>query len=94
MKILRLALKNFSHIYSGLGKYSIDLDFSKTHKTMNVIIGKMGSCKTVILGHLQPFATFGTLDVRNQDEIIIPGKNGQKILIVQDGENIYWIQHD
>lgn len=94
MKILRLALKNFSHIYSGLGKYSIDLDFSKTHKTINVIIGKMGSCKTVILGHLQPFATFGTLDVRNQDEIIIPGKNGQKILIVQDGENIYWIQHE
>ena len=67
MKILRLNLKNFAHIFSGLGKYEIDLDFRSTHKTINVIIGKMGSCKTVILGHMQPFSSFGSLDVRNQD---------------------------
>lgn len=93
MKILRLNLKNFAHIFSGLGKYEIDLDFRSTHKTINVIIGKMGSCKTVILGHMQPFSSFGSLDVRNQDEIILPEKDGRKILEVQDGENYYTIKH-
>ena len=93
MKILRLNLKNFAHIFSGLGKYEIDLDFRSTHKTINVIIGKMGSCKTVILGHLQPFSSFGSLDVRNQDEIILPEKDGRKILEVQDGDNYYTIKH-
>ena len=93
MKILRLNLKNFSHIFSGLSKYEIDLDFRSTHKTINVIIGKMGSCKTVILGHLQPFSSFGSLDVRNQDEIILPEKDGRKILEVQDGDNYYTIKH-
>lgn len=93
MKILRLNLKNFAHIFSGLGKYEIDLDFRSTHKTINVIIGKMGSCKTVILGHMQPFSSFGSLDVRNQDEIILPGKDGRKILEVQDGDNYYTIKH-
>lgn len=93
MKILRLNLKNFAHIFSGLSKYEIDLDFRSTHKTINVIIGKMGSCKTVILGHLQPFSSFGSLDVRNQDEIILPEKDGRKILEVQDGDNYYTIKH-
>lgn len=53
----------------------------------------MGSCKTVILGHLQPFSSFGSLDVRNQDEIILPEKDGRKILEVQDGDNYYTIKH-
>ncbi len=94
MKILRLRLKNFAHIYSGLSKDEIVLDFSKSHKVINIIIGKMGSCKTVILGHLQPFASLGTLDSRNQDEIVMEGKDGIKEIDIQDGENIYAIRHE
>ena len=48
MKILRLYLKNFAHILSGVGKYEIDLDFRDTHKTINVLVGKMGSGKDLV----------------------------------------------
>ena len=93
LKILRLYLKNFAHILSGVGKYEIDLDFRDTHKTINVLVGKMGSGKTAILGHLQPLAAFGSLDVRNEDEFIIPGKDGLKILELQAGSDYYEIRH-
>ena len=93
MKILRLYLKNFAHILSGVGKYEIDLDFRDTHKTINVLVGKMGSGKTAILGHLQPLSAFGSLDVRNEDEFIIPGRDGLKILELQAGSDFYTIKH-
>lgn len=93
MKILHLYLKNFAHIFSGLGKYEIDLDFTKSNKVINVIIGKMGTCKTVILGSLQPFASFGTLDVRNQDDLILSEVDGLKIIEYSDGSDIYKITH-
>lgn len=93
MKVLKLRLKNFTHIYSGLSKREVLLDFTENDKLINIIIGKMGSCKTVILGHLQPFASFGTLDIRNQDDIIIPGEDGLKnIVYINDGV-IYDIVH-
>lgn len=94
MKITRLYLKNFAHIYSGLGKYEIELDLSNSDKIINVIIGKMGSCKTVILGHLQPFHSFGTLDVRNQDNIILEGEDGIKIIEYKDRNDYYTITHN
>lgn len=93
MKILYLHLKNFSHIYSGLGVRDIYLNFRDNTKVINVIIGKMGSCKTVILGHLQPFATFGTVDARNQDGVIIPGENGVKEITIRADEHEYQIVH-
>lgn len=93
MKILYLKLKNFLHIYSGLNKTEIELDFSKNNKVINVIIGKMGSCKSVILGHLQPFYGFGTLDTRNQDNIILDNEDGEKIIIYENHNNIYQINH-
>ena len=94
MRIERLYLKNFAHILSGLGKYEIDLNLRGNHKLINLIIGKMGSCKTVILGHLQPFSNFGTLDSRNQDDIVIKEKNGLKILEITDGDDSYVVKHD
>lgn len=93
MKILYLQLHNFTHIYSGLGIRDITLDFRENAKVINVIIGKMGSCKTVILGHLQPFATFGTIDSRNQDGVVIPEENGFKEMLIRDIEHEYHIFH-
>ena len=94
MKITRLYLKNFAHIFSGLEKYEVELDFTKTDKKINIIIGKMGSCKTVILGHLQPFHSFGTLDVRNQDTAIIEGMDGLKVIEYVNGSDYYVITHN
>lgn len=93
MRITRLYLKNFAHIYSGLNKYEIDLDLSINDKLLNLIIGQMGTCKSVILGHLQPFHSFGTLDIRNQDSIILDGMDGLKIIEYVDGLNEYKITH-
>ncbi len=93
MRIRYLKLVNFLHIYSGLNKTEIELDFRKSAKTINIIIGKMGSGKSVILGHLQPFASFGTLDARNQDGIIIEGEDGKKIIEYQVENTVYHIEH-
>ena len=94
MKIMKLYLKNFKHIDSGLGKREVLLDFSSSNKIINIFIGKMGSCKTVILGHLQPFHSFGTLDVRNQDGSIIEGEDGVKIIEYQSGVDYFIITHN
>jgi DNA repair exonuclease SbcCD ATPase subunit len=93
MKILSLYLKNFAHIYTGLGKNEIDLDLSQSNKIVNIIIGKMGTCKSVILGHLQPYPTFGTLDSRNQDSVIMDNIDGEKKIVYKKGIDIYDITH-
>lgn len=93
MRINRLYLKNFKHILSGLNKTELELDLSASTKKINIFIGRMGSCKTVILGHLQPFHSFGTLDIRNQDGIIIDGEDGEKIIEYSKGDDNYYIQH-
>ena len=93
MKILLAEFTNFKHLYSGLGKYKVKLDFTKVPNKINVIVGKMGSGKTTILGHLQPWASFGTLDERNSDGIVIDGKDGSKKLVFQNGATTYIILH-
>lgn len=93
MKIVYAKFSNFKHLYSALGKYVVELDFKDMTNIINVIIGKMGSGKTTILSHLQPWASFGTLDERNSDGIIIDGKDGSKIIEITDGVDSYMIKH-
>jgi len=93
MKILRLYLKNSKHLLSAIEKTEIDIDLSTSNKIINVFIGKIGSGKTAILGHMQPFASFGTLDIRNQDGIIIDGEDGLKIIEYKKGNDYYTITH-
>ena len=91
-KIHRLYLKNFAHIYSGMNKNEIEIIFDNDNP-INIFIGKMGSGKTAILGHLQPFSTYGSLDSRNQDKQILPEKDGLKEIDIIRGEDVYSIQH-
>lgn len=94
MRIQSLFLKNFAPIASALDKFEVRLVFDPpNNKKINVIVGRMGTCKTFILGHLQPFATLGSLDVRNQDDLVIESKTGLKELVIQDGYDTYKIQH-
>ncbi len=92
-KINRLYLKNFLNIYAGMHKREIELDLHNTNKKINILIGKMGSGKSSILGHLQPFSTYGTLDIRNQESLIIPGEDGLKEIEYLHNGDIYTIQH-
>lgn len=94
MKILELTLINFLPIISGIGKECIHIDLRDSKSTINVLIGKIGSGKTYILSHLQPFSTVGTLDVRNQDDPIVTGKDGKKIILYQKDGHEYRITHD
>lgn len=92
-KITRLYLKNFIHIYAGMNKKEITLDLSESNKKINIFIGKMGSGKSSVLGHLQPFATYGTLDVRNQEDLVIPGEDGVKEIDYLHNGVFYQICH-
>ena len=93
IRIIELTLENFAPILSGTGKERIHIDLSGSNKLINVLIGRIGSGKTYILSHLQPFATVGTMDIRNSDDPIIPGKDGYKEIIYDLDGAIYRIQH-
>lgn len=93
LRITRLYLKGFIAIRSVHHKDEIDLVFPKD-KIINLFYGDMGTCKTFILGHLQPWHNFGTLDIRNQDKMIPDGENGIKIIEYEKGFNYYIIRHD
>lgn len=92
-RIELLRLRNFIPIYNIMDQEELVIDLSNSNKTINVIIGKMGSGKTIILGHLQPFATFGSLDVRNRDDMILPEVDGEKEIIYKKGNTEYRIFH-
>lgn len=93
MKITRLHLVNFRHIFSGMGKKEITLDLTKFSKKINIFIGRMGSGKTAILGHLQPFSSYGSLDERNQIDPILDGEDGLKEIDYVCNGTVYQIVH-
>lgn len=94
MKILELKLKNFLPILAGIGKEEILLDLRGSNDLISVFIGKIGSGKTYILSHLQPFSTVGTMDVRNSDDPIIEGKDGEKVIVYEKDDHEYVITHE
>ena len=93
MKISFAEFSNFKNLYSGLDKYKVTIDFKDLTNVITVLIGPMGSGKTTILGHLQPWASFGTLDERNSDGTIIEEKDGYKHIIFLDGDDEFDILH-
>lgn len=87
-------MKNFAPIFVALDKTEVELDYRKVPgKVINIFVGPMGSCKTFLLGHHQPFATLGTLDVRNTEDMVIPNKKGIKEIVYQNGDDHYEILH-
>ena len=94
MRINYLRLKNFKPIFVVMDKTEIMLDYRLLHnKVINIFVGPMGSCKTFLLGHHQPFATLGTLDSRNMDDMILDGKTGEKEISYSHGHDEYLILH-
>ena len=93
MRITRLYMKGFIAIYITQSKKEIEIIFPK-NKMINILYGPMGSGKTFILGHCQPWHTFGTLDIRNGDAQIIEGENGKKEIEYDKGNSHYILTHD
>ena len=93
MRIKRLVLEHFAAILAGTGKERVELDLTSIENRFIVFIGPIGSGKTYILSHLQPFATVGSLDVRNTDDPIIEGKDGLKIFECEKDGHEYVATH-
>ena len=93
MKITYLKLKNFIAIKTVLNKEILEIDFTKMINSICLFIGPIGSCKTFILSHLQPFATVGNVDLRNGEEMILSGKDGEKEIIFVNNNITYHIHH-
>ena len=83
MRILELSLTNFLPILAGIGKEHISINLRDSDELISVFIGKIGSGKSYILSHMQPFSAVGTLDVRNNDDPIIPEKDGKKVIVYE-----------
>lgn len=94
MKIEFLYLENFVCVAAGLKRNSVTLNLRDNDLPINVFIGGIGSGKTFIMSHLQPFATLGSLDVRNQDDQIMEGYDGLKIIEYEKDGFHYVIRHE
>ena len=93
LRIRKLILEQFAAILAGTGKERIELDLTDVYNRFIVFIGPIGSGKTYILSHLQPFANVGSLDVRNADDPIIPRKDGKKVIEYESDEHEIIITH-
>lgn len=92
LRIRELLLEGFLPVLTGTGKEKIHLIFENEFR-IYVFIGKIGSGKTYILSHLQPFSTVGTLDIRNSDDHIIPERDGLKKIVYDKDEDEYVVIH-
>lgn len=94
MKITYLKLKNFAAIDVTLHTKRLEIDFSKMVNPILLFIGPIGSCKTYILSQLQPFAYMGNVDLRHGEDMILPGKDGEKeIHYLKSNGDVYVIRH-
>ena len=93
MKITYLELENFEAVKHCMNTSKLRIDFSKSENKICLFIGPNGSGKTTILSLLNPFATLGNLDVRDSYNLIIPHKNGKKIIHIDHGTDHYEILH-
>ena len=93
MFIVYLELENFEGVEATMHVYRIVIDFTKQKNGICLIAGPNGKGKTVLLSQLNPFATLGNVDVRNDLNVIIKGKSGHKKIVIVDGENRFEIDH-
>ena len=91
MKLIELYVKN--SLLLSKTNTEIKLDFRKSDRILNIIIGQMGSGKTALMGLMHPFATYGTLDKRNENSIFIPEKDGIKRTVFRHDGNYYTCEH-
>lgn len=94
MKILEVSLKNFSRIYSGLGKTHLHIDLRQLHNKIFLFVGENGSGKTSIMRTFHPFAyNSGTGDNTANADFIIEGKDGEKYISIEHDGKLYEISH-
>lgn len=93
MKITYLKLTNFVNIVTAFKTETIEIDFTGAKNDVILLTGPNGSGKTSILSCLHPFATNGNLDVRDSNPLIVAKKDGYKEIHIENGNDLYIIQH-
>lgn len=93
MFIEYLELENFEGIDATMHVSHISVDFTERKNKICLITGPNGKGKTVLLSQLNPFATLGNIDIRDDLNLIIEGKTGHKRIMIVDRENRYEIDH-
>ena len=93
MRIEELELENFNGILHTMETNYLRLDLRNQKNKICLITGPNGHGKTVLLSQLNPFATLGNLDVRDNLPLIIPNKKGRKRIIISYDNNEYEIIH-
>lgn len=93
MKIEKLILKNFSAVKNAMNCNTFTLHTNQCENKICLLIGPNGGGKTTILSLLSPFADLGNLDVRNNQPLILKGKEGYKEIHISKNESLYIIKH-
>ena len=94
MKITRLILKHFAAVYAGMGKLIIDLDLKDAKERINLFVGENGSGKSAVLRCAHPFSYNNSTGVNVQNaDMILPNKDGEKIVYILDDTIEYIIKH-
>ena len=94
MKIIEVSFKNFSRIYSGLGKTYLHIDLSDMMHQIFLFVGENGSGKTSIMRALHPFAyNNGAGDNTANADFIIEGKDGEKKISLSHDDKRYDVTH-
>ena len=82
MRLLYLHLENYINIYHGLGRTSLDIDFSRCNHKILIILGQNGSGKSSIFKSISPFM--------DDSSVFIPDREVKKIITyaLNDGTNL------
>lgn len=67
MRLVRLYLKNYMNIYNALGRYEINIDFTKCKNKVLVIRSENGAGKTSIINELHPFFSHPSVFMLDKD---------------------------
>lgn len=93
MKVTYLKLENVAGLAVGIGKESIEIDFTKSRNRIVAIRARNAKGKTTLLSSISPFAYVTSLDDRSSIPYITRGKDGYKEIHYQDGKDEYVIKH-
>lgn len=94
IRLRELEFTNFANFYTGLGVRHLHFDFTKMSNLLCVIVGKNGRGKTSLLSYMTPFAGIGNIEARDNNRLILEKEKGYKKVVIEDDENnLYTIQH-
>jgi DNA repair exonuclease SbcCD ATPase subunit len=81
-------------VKSGMGLDRLELKMKKFKNIITLIVGNNGTGKTGgVLANLHPFSGLGHMETREDADIIVPEKDGHKVIIFKHKKNEYYIEH-